>query len=204
MKIIELIINELEDMMGVEAISMVRHPAIESNWIALNKEQPKIELKEIEKKVLLGAALIPNKPIYRKDDLNGEYYIYFSKDTVKKASQMFLKAGNQGNATLEHEKAIDGMTVVESWIVEDKDKDKTALYGIDAPVGTWMVSMKVDNDEIWKEVKLGNIKGFSIEAYFADKYETPQDQGLVQQYDSIQEKVDDYIIKKIKEILTNE
>ena len=195
MKIIELIINELEDIMGVEAMSVVEHPAIESNFLALSKVA-KVELKTIdaEKRLLLGAALIPNKPIYRNDDINGEYYIYFSKKTVSQASQLFLKQGNQKNATIEHERVIDGMTVVESWLKEDETHDKSVKYGIDAPIGTWFISMKVDNDEVWEQVKLGKIKGFSIEAYFADKYQTPKDQGLMEEMS---------IIEQIKKILTD-
>ena len=85
--------------------------------------------------------------------------------------RIFLKSGNQGQATMEHaSEKLDGMTVVESWIVESDLYDKSKKYGLDMPIGTWMVSMKVDNDEIWNNyVKKNKIKGFSIEGYFADK-----------------------------------
>ena len=172
MKIIELILNEEDEKSGIDAISVVESPAIESDFIALNKHQ--IELKTIddEKKILMGLALVPMKQIYRRNEkTNEEYYIYFSKETIRKASQLFLKNSNQNNATLEHQTKIDGMTIVESWIVEDAKKDKSALYNFNAPVGSWMVSMKVDNPEIWKKVKSGEVKGFSIEGYFAEKVE---------------------------------
>ena len=172
MDIIELVIDEQsEEFSGIEAISVVESPAIEEDFIAL-KNEDKIRLAEVskEKRLLMGAALIPDKPIYRKSG-DHEFYIYFSKDTVAKASQMFLKSGNQGQATMEHAtKKLDGMTVVESWIVESDLYDKSKKYGLDMPIGTWMVSMKVDNDEIWNNyVKKNKIKGFSIEGYFADK-----------------------------------
>ena len=178
MEIIELVIDEeSEEYSGIEAISVVESPAIEEEFIALKKED-QVRLAEVskEKRLLMGAALIPDKPIYRKSDDN-EFYIYFSKDTVAKASQMFLQAGNQGQATMEHaSKKLDGMTVVESWIVEDLVHDKSKKYGLDMPIGTWMVSMKVDNDEIWNNyVKKNKIKGFSIEGYFADKLSRPKD-----------------------------
>ena len=172
MKIIELILNEEDEKTGIDAISVVESPAIESDFIALNKHQ--IELKTIddEKKILMGLALVPMKQIYRRNEkTNEEYYIYFSKETIRKASQLFLKNSNQNNATLEHQTKIDGMTIVESWIVEDAKKDKSALYNFNAPVGSWMVSMKVDNPEIWKKVKSGEVKGFSIEGYFAENIE---------------------------------
>ena len=178
MEIIELVIDEeSEEFSGIEAISVVESPAIEEEFIAL-KNEDQIRLAEVskEKRLLMGAALIPDKPIYRKSEDN-EFYIYFSKETVAKASQMFLKSGNQGEATMEHAtEKLEGMTVVESWIVEDLVHDKSKKYGLDMPIGTWMVSMKVDNDEIWNNyVKKNKIKGFSIEGYFADKLSRPKD-----------------------------
>ena len=171
LKMIELILDE-DEAIGVEAISVVENPAIESDFIAL-KNEGQIHFAEInkEKRLLMGALLIPKKPIYRRDG-EDEYYVFFSKDTVLKASQMYLQNGNQSNSTLEHDGKLEGLTLVESWIVEDKAKDKTALYGLDVPVGTWMGSVKVNNDEVWKDyVKTGKVKGFSIEGYFMDKLE---------------------------------
>ena len=124
----------------------------------------------------MGAILVPNKPIYRKED-EEEYYIYFTKDTVRKASELYLMKGNQSNATYEHFEKIHGLSLVESWIVEDTEKDKTAFYGMNLPVGTWAGSIKVNNEKIWQEfVKTGVVKGFSIEGFFADKAERPKEQ----------------------------
>ena len=175
MKLIELILDDNEAI-GVEAISVVENPAIESDFVALNNQEIKLAEVDKEKRLLMGALLIPKKPIYRRNG-NDEYYIFFSEETVLKASQMFLMNGNQSQSTLEHEEQLQGLTLVESWIVEDKDKDKTALYGLDVPVGTWMGSVKVNNDEVWNDyVKTGKVKGFSIEGYFADKMERPKEE----------------------------
>jgi hypothetical protein len=171
MEIIELLIDENKIESGINAVSVVESPAIEENFVALKKHE--VELKEIdgEKRILMGAALVPNKQIYRKNG-DKEFYIYFSEDTVRKASELFLMRANQNNATLEHEKKmLDGMSVVESWIIEDEKQDKSAKYKFNLPKGTWMISMKVNNDEIWNKVKAGEVKGFSIEGYFVDKYE---------------------------------
>lgn len=176
MKIVELIIDELDENSGIEAISIVESPAIEENFIAL-KEQKEFKFAEVDKdkRLLMGAILVPNKPIYRRDG-EEEYYIYFTRDTVKKASELYLMRGNQNNATYEHFQKIEGLTLVESWIVEDREKDKTALYGMDYPLGTWAGSFKVNNDDIWNNyVKTGKVKGFSIEGYFADKAEKPKE-----------------------------
>ena len=170
MKIIELIIDESEELSGVDAVSIVEFPAIESNFISLNKQLALAKVDD-EKRILMGAALIPNKHIYRRNG-NDEYYIFFSDETVRKASELFLMNSNQNNATLEHQKELKDLSIVESWIVEDAEMDKSKKYGLDAPVGSWVVSMKVNNDVIWNDfVKTGKVKGFSIEGYFADKLE---------------------------------
>lgn len=189
MRIVELIIDEKEDLSGVEAISVVEFPAIEENFIALN-QQLQLAKVDDEKRILMGAALIPNKNIYRRNG-EDEYYIFFSDATVKKASELFLMNSNQNNATLEHQKKINDLSVVESWIVEDTEMDKSKKYGLNAPIGTWMVSMKVNNDTIWNDfVKTGKVKGFSIEGYFADKLEM-----------SLQKEQEEELINKIKEII---
>ena len=169
MKIIELILDEMQEMMGIQAISIVENPAIEENFIALNKQEVQFAKKDAEKRILMGAALIPNKPIYRKSG-EEEFYVYFTKETIRRASEMFFQNGNQNQSTLEHEAELQGLSVVESWIIEDEQKDKSRLYGLEMPVGTWMVSMKVNNDDVWNNyVKTGKVKGFSIEGFFVDK-----------------------------------
>lgn len=169
MRTIELYIDEENEFNGIEAISVVGSPAIEEDFIALKEH--KVELVEVDKerRVLMGAALIPDKNIYRKTE-DEEYNIFFSKDTVRKASELFFSRGKQNNSTLEHGVQLEGMSVVESWIIEDTEMDKSKKYGLSLPVGTWMVSVKVNNDDIWDNyVKKGKVKGFSIEAFFTDK-----------------------------------
>jgi len=197
MKIVELVLDEEDELNGIEAISIVENPAIEEDFIALKDQQVKLAEVDKEKKILIGALLIPNKPIYRQSG-EEEYYIYFSRDTVLKASQKYLKSGNQKNSTLEHQMNIQGLTLVESWIKEDKVHDKSVKYGMDVPVGTWMGSVKVDNDEVWENyVKTGLVKGFSIEGYFADKAESPKDKGIKDELSNAEE-----LIEKVKKIIS--
>jgi len=169
MKLFELIIDENEEFSGVQALSLVETPAIQSDWIALSDQKP-VLLAEVssDKQILMGAALIPDKPIYR--NMNGEeFYIYFSKDTIAKTAESFFKNNNQNNATLEHQTKLEGMTVFESWIVEDPNYDKSKKYGLDVPAGTWMVSMKVDDQDVWNNyVKNNKVFGFSIEGAFSN------------------------------------
>ena len=172
MRIVELILDE-NSVEGIEAISIVENPAIEEDFIALKNEE--VQLAQIDKQLLVGALLIPNKPIYRRRG-EDEYYIYFSKDTIRKAAEMYLMKGNQNNSTLEHQHSLNGLTLVESWLVEDETHDKSRKYGLNVPVGTWMGVVKVNNDEVWNDyVKTGKVKGFSIEGYFIDKMERPKE-----------------------------
>jgi hypothetical protein len=192
MRIIELILDEAAIDAGVNAISIVEMPAIESDFIALSKEI-EVNFAEVdnEKRILMGAALIPNKTIFRRNG-EDEFYVYFSKDTIRRASQLFLKSGSQSKSTLEHQMKIEGLTVVESWIVDDSVMDKSAFYNLKMPVGTWMVAVKVDNEEIWTDfVKTKKVKGFSIEGYFADKTELK----------AVEPNEEDVLIDAIKSIL---
>ena len=198
MDIVELFIDE-EDAIGIEAISVVESPAIEEDFIALKNQEFKLAEVDKEKRILMGAALIPNKPIYRRNEDN-EYYIYFSRDTVRKASELFFINGNQNNSTLEHQVPLTGLSVVESWIVES-EKDKTRHYDMEVPIGTWMVSMKVLNDDVWNDyVKTGKVKGFSIEGYFADKAERPKDKTIK---DDLEEEAQE-LVEELRQMLKGE
>ena len=200
MKIVELILDENQDASGIEAISIVESPAIEEDFIALKSNEIKLAEIDKEKKILMGALLIPNKPIYRNNG-EDEYYIYFSKDTVLKASQMYLTKGNQNNSTLEHQHSLSGLSLVESWLVEDEVHDKSRKYGMNVPVGTWMGAVKVNNDEVWNDyVKTGKVKGFSIEGYFADKMERPKESIK----EDMSEKQADLLLSEIEKIVKGE
>ena len=201
MDIIELFIDENDDVSGIEAVSIVENPAIEEDFVALKNQEFKFAEVNKEKRILMGAALIPNKPIYRRNEDN-EYYIYFSRDTVRKASELFFIRGNHNKSTLEHQMPLEGLVAVESWIVEDKDKDKSKFYGMDMPLGTWMLSMKVLNDDVWENyVKTGKVKGFSIEGYFADKLERPNEPNNLSAWEQAEE---DFLVEELKMVLSGE
>ena len=168
MDVIELIIDD-EDAIGVEAISLVEHPAIEEDFIALKNQKTEFKTIDKDKRIVVGLALIPNKPIYRKSGDN-EYYVFFSRNTVRKSAELYLKNHNSNNATLEHEIKVEG---------------------------AWAVVMRINNEEVWQDVKKGIYKGLSIEGYFADKMERPKE--------PIKEEVEaEELLSKIKNILSNE
>ena len=171
-KLIELIIDETADMFGVDAISVVKFPAIEENFVFFNNDFLSLAKVDEEKKQLVGAILIPDKKIPRLDkETNEEYEVFFTKETIKQAQKLFMASLNNNNHTLEHKEPIKGLTVVESWIKEDKKYDKSNMYGFNSlPIGTWFVQVSAENNpEIWESIKNKEVRGFSIEGYFTDK-----------------------------------
>lgn len=146
------------------AISMVESPAIESDFVALSKEEEKrVFLESEERHMVYGAALIPDKDIYRNNG-EQEFYISFTKESIEKMSQDFMKNYRQNEVTLDHEEMANDITITESWLVEDPYKDKANALGINVPKGTWMVGMKVNQIDVWERVKSGELKGFSVES----------------------------------------
>ena len=175
-KIVELIIQDENQELAIDAISLVTSPAIESEFVFFGKEKNNLTFAKVdeEKRMLVSPALIPNKQIFRHDpNTDSDYYVFFSKATVRKASELYLKHNNHHKATYQHQDRVSGVLTVESWIKEG-DSDKSKLYGYDLPNGTWFVKMKIENDELWQKIKAGELKGLSIEGYFTNKFEQMQ------------------------------
>jgi hypothetical protein len=150
---------------GVYALSCVEDPAMEDVWITLKKQPAEIKFEAVdeEKRLLLGAALIPNKRIYRKDGDN-EFYVRFSEQVIEDVANAFIENGHQTKSFENHDSPIEGVSVVQTWTVADPERDKSAVYGKKYEKGTWVAMMKVHNDDIWAKAKEGKLKGFSIDA----------------------------------------
>lgn len=148
----------------VYAISLVDEPAIEENFIYLSKDkQEQIFLEKEDKHLIVGAVLVPNKPIYRNNGKE-EFYIQFSKETIEHLAYEYLMNGRMYSVTTDHKDIADDICLVESWI-KTSDNDKSNDYGMNLPIGTWIAAMKVENEEVWQRVKQGELKGFSIESF---------------------------------------
>ena len=154
--------------MALDAIALVESPAIEENFIAFSQGENFVFARmDAEKRVATGPAMIPDKLIPRLDQQTGEVYdVFFSPKTVEEVAQSFLIHQKQRSINLEHEVPLQMVSVVESWIISDENMDKAKSLGYELPAGTWMVSMKINNDEVWQLVKDSKVKGFSIEGYF--------------------------------------
>jgi len=163
-KVIEYGIDD-EGTLGVYAISVVEQPAIGVDFVALS-EQHNVKFKEDFRGLLYGALLIPDQLIYRRnEDTNEEYYVKYSKETIRAIAYNYLKHNNQNNATVEHAKVVDGVSLVETWIIEGEN-DKSKNFGFSLPEGTWFGCMKVENEEVKQQIQNKEVLGFSIEGNF--------------------------------------
>ena len=167
--LIELFIDDKDQDNALDMISFVSAPAIEKDFMHFKEQKEKFEFKsDEEKRIVTGAAMIPNQEIIRMDAEDKPYFVYFTEETIEKAQEVFAKYGKTKSTNFEHKTGMRDVTVVESWIVTDPSNDKSNALGFsDIPKGSWMVSYKVDNDDLWKKVKNGEVKGFSIEGVFS-------------------------------------
>ena len=147
----------------VYCISLVQDPAIEVNYVALSKEKPlQILLEKEDKHIIVGCALVPDKPIYRRDG-DEEFYIQFSAETIEKLAHSYLANDRIYSFSTDHKDVADDVYIIETWL-KTSENDKSKDYGIDVPIGSWLIMAKVENDEIWNRIKEGELQGFSIEA----------------------------------------
>lgn len=149
------------------AISLVEAPAIEETLVALEEQKPiKVQLADEEKYMVYSAVLVPDKPIYRRNEDGDEYYIEFSKESIEKMSQDYLMNYRQNEITLDHQTMANDITLVETWIKTDMYKDKSVAIGLseDLPIGTWIAGLKVNQIDVWNRIKNGELKGFSVES----------------------------------------
>jgi hypothetical protein len=196
--IYELVIED-ENIDEVFAISLVEEPAIESNFVFFDKEKVQFAALSDDKRLVMGPILIPDKKILRVDGEGKPYHVFFKPETIKKLSEMYLKKKYTDSATLEHDKKINGVTLVESWIKESITKDKSSLYGLNTPVGSWMGTFKIDNDEIWNDyVKTGEVKGFSIEGLFGHNLVEATKDYLTKDIEDLTEEEAELVLSKIK------
>jgi hypothetical protein len=199
-QVFELTIDD-EAVDGVFAVSLVSEPAIEMGWVYFGKEV-KFAAIDAEKQMLIGPLLVPNKKILRVDGEGKPYRVFFSPETIQRLSQMYLENKYTDSATLEHENKIDGVHLVESWIVESATQDKSSLYGLNLPVGSWAGVFKIDNPTIWNEfVKTGAMTGFSIEGIFSHKLTEMSEAFMEKEIVELSDEEVKRVLNKIKHLI---
>lgn len=200
LKSIELTIADDEEL-GCSAIALVNQPAIEVDFLKFhNPINISFAKVDADKQIVTGPAMIPDKLIYRYNPkTNEEFNVWFSKETVEAISQKFLKEMRQSNVNLEHQDTLSDITVIESWIVKDPEVDKAKSLGYSVPENTWMISMKIENSDVWNQlVKTEKVKGFSIEGYFIDKFAA---QTAVEEPEETEDITDDDLFELLVDIL---
>lgn len=208
METIEMFVDEENEQPGIFAVSVVENPAIKSAYIALSKERLALAEVDAEKQILMGALLIPNKEILRRKDDGTEYKIFFSENTVRRAMEVYMKNGFHNQTTDEHEKELEGNVVCEMWIKEDMVHDKSAKYGLDDPVGSLMITMKIPNKDEYNRIK-NDKNGFSLEGNFTDKIQMQEVEKITKKKQitlnsNNTEQMSKGIIKRVTEFFSNE
>ena len=145
---------------GEDPDSMRNHGYLMSTW----------NFSDDDQMVITGPAMTPNTLIPRRDIDNNTFHVYFSEDTIQKISKKFFEYNKMNNTDVNHDDdvVIDN-TLLESWIVEDPEMDKSKAMGFEVPKGTWMVSYKINDDSTWQKIKAGELNGFSIAGQFIEK-----------------------------------
>jgi len=202
-KVFELILGEDEMKDGVSTISFVEYPAIERDFMFFSKEADSYKFANEEKMMVTGPAMIPNRKILRLDENGDEFFVFFTQETIAKSQELFFKRAQHNNSNVEHLFAIDGVSVVESWTIADPKNDKSSAMGFSGlPTGTWMVTYKVDNEELWSGIKEGTVKGFSIEGQFIEELVKMQKEETVEEEVApVEEKVAPDVFDEINNIL---
>ena len=153
----------LGDAEGIQVMSLVDCPAVESNFLAF-EEQHKINFSvNDEEHIVFGVALRADYPIYRCDR-NGEYYVVFTKEVIKQLYEKFLTENLMNNVNLNHDKETKGVYLIQSFI-KDTEKGINPVGFEDVADGSWFCAYKVNNEEVWNEIKQGKFNGFSVEVF---------------------------------------
>ena len=182
----KLDINEWDEETGIEFVSLVESPAIQKDFLAFSETLIKFAIQDEEKRIVTGAAMIADLPIYRRDDVRGEYYVVFDKESIFKIAKKWAR-GNKYDAVNAHHRTpiMDGVSLFESYII-DRERGVMPPKGFDEVAdGSWFVSYLVDNDDVWARVKEGEFKGFSVEGVF-----------------DFPEEKDEQILEALKEVLS--
>lgn len=192
----ELYVSE-DGSLEVNAVAAVDIPAIEKTWLAFKDQEPLKFSTNEEERIVVGAAMIPDLKIFRRDENTGEEFnIVFSKETIKSIAQQFYEKGYQANFNLMHKTPMDGVTFFLSFI-KDTPRGLVGMAG-DYPEGTWFLGAKVTNDEVWAKVKSGEIKGWSVEGMFG--FKKPSDEQKFALIEKVLDSEDAF--EQIREILS--
>ena len=180
----KLDINEWDEETGLDFVSLVEAPAIQKDFIAFAEITQRFAIQDEEKRIVTGAAMIADLPIYRRDDIRGEYYVVFEKESIFKIAKKWARSNQYNSVNAHHKTPIaDGVSLFESYII-DRQRGVMPPMGFEEVAdGSWFVSYLIDNEDVWAKVKSGEFKGFSVEGVF--DFPADADEQLIEQMKSI-------------------
>jgi len=177
--VIYLTIDDNEEA-GVEAVALVDTPAIEREWMAFNKQKAyRFEVTSEDKRIISGPLMVAGLPIYRRDSDEKEYYVVFDADTIRKIVYKYMRQGRTDSVNEMHETALDGVFMFESFIVDEMKPTPKGFSEL--PEGSWFGSFRVENDDVWQQVKEGDFNGFSVEGLFSEDRELTIDRQIIEE-----------------------
>jgi hypothetical protein len=182
----KLDINEFDEETGIDFVSLVENAAIQKDFLAFSETPIKFAIQDEEKRIVTGAAMIADLPIYRRDEIRGEYYVVFDKESIFKIAKKWARSNQYNSVNAHHRTPImNGVSLFESYII-DRERGVMPPKGFEEVAdGSWFVSYLIDNDDVWAKVKSGEFKGFSVEGVF----DFPEDK-------------EEKLIEQMKEILS--
>ena len=189
---------------GIDRISLVNDPAVDAYFVSFSKDKiQQMFTTNEEQKMITGVVMRCDYPIYRNDEHLGEYYINFSADVIKHMAQKLLRDNNQNNVNIEHmfNSDVEGVEMVELFI-KDRNKGKNPIGFEDINDGSLFATFKVDNQDIWQQIKNGTFKGYSLEGLF--NYVIP-DNNTDEVIEDEEKLIDDIetLIEQIREKINN-
>ena len=168
MKLYDISIDPTDFETGLNAISLVENPAVEVDFLAFAKDESAVlQFADEERHIITGIALLADTPIYRIAPDGTEYYVRFTKDCIRQLVEKYFKFGLTNSVNIEHKdnQFVDGVTMLESYII-DKERGICPSEFASTPDGSWVVSYKVSNLDVWNKIKSGEVKGFSVQGLF--------------------------------------
>jgi hypothetical protein len=198
----DIVMKDGEDS-GMYRISLVTNPAIQENFIYFAEDKDMFFVDD-EKGIIVGPVIVPNKPIYRRNE-SGEYYVQFSVDTIEKMMRQYAVKGLHNSFNIQHQFETDEVYMLEMWMKEGEE-DKSKMYGFDLPVGTVFAKAYVKSDVIRDEIKSSGLNGFSIEVKNFDmveqKFESNMDFKFAVELGERIAKLEAHIAKQNEQIAT--
>lgn len=164
---------------GIFCISLVDMPAVEVDWLAFKEEKEKLmfSVEDEDQHIIRGVIMRADFPIYRVSKEGFEYYIEYDKETIKKMAEKYLKMGLQNNVDTQHNFQLEEGVNMVQWFIKDSENGINPKGFEDIEEGSLFAEFKVENEDIWKEIKEGTFKGFSLAGTFdIEEVVTPEEQ----------------------------